>query len=146
MTRRGFYSFHYRWDNWRAAQVRNIEALEGNEPASDNDWEAVKRGGDTAAIETWIAGQMSNRTCTIVLVGSHTAGRKWIDYEICKSWNDGMGVVGICIHGLKDRNGNRSAKGNNPLDFIPYGNRGMKLSSVAKCYDPQGRDSRECHD
>ena len=44
MARRVFYSFHYKPDNWRAAQVRNIGAIEGNNPASDNDWEAVKKG------------------------------------------------------------------------------------------------------
>lgn len=48
MKRRVFYSFHYDPDNWRAAQVRNIGSIEGNSPASDNDWETVTRGGDAA--------------------------------------------------------------------------------------------------
>ena len=50
MARRVFYSFHYQPDNWRAATVRNIGSIEGNRPATDNDWEAVKKGGD-ATIE-----------------------------------------------------------------------------------------------
>ena len=54
MARRVFYSFHYKNDNWRAATVRNIGVVEGNSPASDNDWETVKKGGD-AAIKRWIA-------------------------------------------------------------------------------------------
>ncbi len=74
MTRRVFYSFHYELDVWRAAKVRKMGVVEGNEPAMDNDWEVVKRGGD-AAIRRWIAGQMERRTCTIVLVGAKTAGR-----------------------------------------------------------------------
>lgn len=143
MARRVFYSFHYKPDNWRAAQVRNIGSIEGNKPASDNDWETVKRGGD-AAIKRWIAGQMRGRTCTVVLVGTDTANRKWINYEIVESWNEEMGVVGIRIHGLKDLDGNTSSMGHNPFDYINYGNK--KLSSVVKCYNPVGRNSKERYD
>ncbi len=142
MTRRVFYSFHYKPDNWRVSMVRNIGSITGNEPATDNDWEEVKRGGDTA-IKQWIAGQMKNRSCTVVLIGSETANRKWINYEIIKSWNDGMGLVGIHVHGLKNSDGYTSGKGRNPFDFIPYGNQGLKLSSIVRCYDPQGANSRE---
>ena len=80
MARRVFYSFHYQLDNWRAAMVRNIGSIEGNSPASDNDWETVTKGGD-AAIKRWIADEMNYRTCAVVLVGSNTANRKWINYE-----------------------------------------------------------------
>ena len=45
MKRRVFYSFHYSPDNWRAAQVRQIGSIEGNSPASDNDWEQGKKVG-----------------------------------------------------------------------------------------------------
>ena len=143
MTRRVFYSFHYEPDNWRAAQVRNIGSIEGNSPTSDNAWETVKRGGDPA-IKRWIASQMTGRTCTVVLVGSNTANRKWINHEIVKSWSDGMGVVGIRIHGLMNRDRLTSTRGENPFDYINYGN--TRLSSVAKCYDPAGRTSQEQYD
>ena len=75
MARRCFYSFHYQPDNWRASQVRNMGVIEGNQPVGDNDWETVKRGGDRA-VENWIADQMSGRSCTVVLIGAETAGRK----------------------------------------------------------------------
>ena len=81
---------------------------------------------------------MKYRSCTIVLVGSSTANRKWIDHEIIKSWNDGMGVVGIHIHGLEDSNGSTSAIGKNPFESIQLGNSGMRLSSIVKCYNPKG--------
>ena len=142
MARRVFYSFHYKPDNWRAAMVRNIGSIEGNRPASDNDWETVKKGGDTA-IKRWIASQLKGRTCTVVLVGENTANRKWINYEIVKSWDDDMGVVGIRIHGLGDSNGIISNVGGNPFDYIRYGNTGKQLSSIVKCYDPAGRTGKE---
>ena len=139
IKRRVFYSFHYVPDNWRAAEVRNMGIVEGSRPATDNDWETVKRGGD-AAIKRWINRQLQGRTCTVVLVGSKTAGRKWINYEIVQSWNEGKGVVGIHIHGLRNANNRISEKGNNPFDYINYGK--GKLSSVVKCYNPQGTNSK----
>ena len=139
--RRVFYSFHYIPDSWRAAQVRNIGVVEGNRPATDNDWEDIKRGGETS-IKRWINNQISGRSCTVVLVGSETANRKWINYEIIKSWNDGKGVVGIHIHGLRNRDGRISHKGNNPFDHISYGNDEV-LSRIVKCYNPKGTNSRD---
>ena len=145
MARRVFYSFHYKPDNWRAAQVRNIGSIEGNEPATDNDWEEATRGGD-AAIKKWIADEMKYRSCAVVLVGRNTANRKWINYEIVKSWGDCMGVVGIHIHGLKNVDGKTSIKGRNPFSFITHGVSKKPLSSIVKCYDPAGRNSRERYD
>lgn len=142
MARRCFYSFHYKPDSQRAAQVRSIGSIEGNKPATDNDWETVKRGGDPA-IKKWINDQMWGKSCTIVLVGTNTANRKWINYEIVESWNKGMGIVGIHIHGLKNLDGHVSAKGANPFEYIPYGPAGQKLSSIVKCYNPTGANSRE---
>ena len=52
MARKSFYSFHYKPDNWRAATVRNIGAIDGNKPATDNEWESVTKGGDDA-IKRW---------------------------------------------------------------------------------------------
>lgn len=142
MARKVFYSFHYVPDVTRVSQVRNIGALESNKPASDNDWETVKSGKDTA-IKKWIADQMKGRTCTVVLVGEDTANRKWINHEIVESWNKGMGVVGIYIHGLKNMSGNIANKGGNPFDYINYGDSGKKLSSIVKCYNPQGTNSKD---
>lgn len=142
MARKCFYSFHYKPDSQRAAQVRQIGAIEGNKPASDNDWETITRGGD-AAIKNWIASQMKGKSCTVVLVGSNTADRKWINHEIVKSWDEGMGVVGIYIHGLKNLDGKISSKGQNPFDYITFGDTNKKLSSVVKCYNPAGTNSKE---
>lgn len=142
MARRVFYSFHYKPDVMRVSQVRNIGALEDNKPATDNDWEKVKNGKD-ASIKRWISQQMNGRSCTVVLVGQNTADRKWINHEIIKSWDDGMGVVGIRIHGLKNTDGFIAERGENPFDFIGYGDTGKKLSSIVKCYNPTGSNSKE---
>lgn len=141
MARKCFYSFHYKPDCIRASQVRQIGAIEGNQPASDNDWEKVTGGGDTA-IENWIAGQMAGKTCAIILVGEGTANRKWINHEIVKAWNNGLGIVGIRIHGLKNFQGETAKAGENPFDYITHTPTQKKLSSILKCYDPVGVDSK----
>jgi hypothetical protein len=133
MARNVFFSFHYDADNWRASQVRNIGALEGNAPCSDNDWERVKRGGDPA-IARWIDGQLNGRSCAIVLIGQATAGRKWIDYEISRAWELRKAVLGIYIHHLKDRTGNQASRGQNPFSNLRLS--GTPLDSIVKAYDP----------
>ena len=135
MARRCFFSFHYKPDNWRASQVRNMGKIEGNNPVSDNDWETVTGGGDSK-IKKWIADQMSGRSCTVVLIGAKTSGRKWINHEIVESWNDNMGVFGVHIHNLKNANEQQATKGSNPLYNITVGSDNKRLSTVAKTYDP----------
>lgn len=135
--RKVFYSFHFDQDSWRTAEVRNMGVLEGNQPASDNDWENIKRGGDPA-IKRWIDDQLDGKTCTVVLIGQKTAGRKWIKYEIERSWELNKGLVGIYIHNLKDQNSNQSKRGRNPFDIrIDQRN----LSNIVKSYDPPYKTS-----
>jgi hypothetical protein len=145
MARRVFFSFHYIPDHWRASQVRNIGSIDGNKAATDNDWETVKKGGD-AAIKKWIDGQLDGRSCTVVLIGKDTANRKWINYEIEKSWQDGKGVVGIHVHNLKDSTPSQSTKGANPFAGISVGNPKKALSSIAKTYDPPYTESTKVYD
>lgn len=144
MTRRVFYSFHYANDSWRASQVRNIGAVEGNQPAKDNDWEAVTKGGDKV-IEEWIADQMDGRSCVVVLIGSGTANRKWINHEIVKAWNNGKGLLGIYVHNLKSSEGVTCKKGANPFDYVTLKSSGAKLSTMVKTYDPPGCSSTDVY-
>jgi hypothetical protein len=139
MARRVFTSFHYKPDNWRASQIRNMGRIEGNSVASTNKWEEVTSGGDSA-IEDWIDDNMSGKSCVVVFVGENTAGRKWIKYEIRKAWNEGRGVVGIYVHNLKNSKGYQANKGENP--FVDITVDGVKLSSIVECYDPPFSSSK----
>lgn len=145
MARRAFYSFHYKPDNFRASQVRNMGMIEGNRPCSDNDWETITKGGDET-IKKWIAEQLDGKSCVVVLIGSNTAGRKWINYEIVKGWNDRKGVVGIYVHNLQDNNQKQSTKGENPFASITYGDAGKMLSSIVKAYDAPYSASKNVYD
>lgn len=139
MKRRVFYSFHFDNDVMRVQQIRNIGVIEGNAPVSPNDWETVKRGGESS-IKKWIDDNMKYKDCVIVLVGSSTANRQWVRYEICKAWDEGKALFGIYIHNLKDPRTGTCHKGINPFDKIQLQN-GLKLSSFVECYDPNSWDA-----
>lgn len=114
MAKKCFLSFHYKPDNWRVSQVRNMGAIEEQPLLAANAWEAIKKKGDKA-IEDWIDTHMKDKKCLIVLVGERTAGRPWVKYEIKKAWKDGKGVVAVRIHGLKDADGNQGKIGGDPF-------------------------------
>jgi len=145
MARRVFFSFHYMPDNWQASQIRNIGAIEGNKAASDNDWESVTKGGD-AAIKKWIHDQMSGRSCVIVLIGTDTAGRKWIKYEIEKAWEASQGVLGIYVHNLQPSDHKQSTKGKNPFEDFTMQQNGKNFSSIVKVYDPPYSKSTDVYE
>jgi antiphage defense system Thoeris ThsB-like protein len=133
-----FYSFHYDNDVFRVQQIRNMGVIEENEPVSPNVWEEVKKGGD-AAIRKWIDDNMSRRRCVIVLIGSATAGRKWIDYEIEKAWRDKRGLFGVYIHNLRCPRQGIGTRGTNPFSSWNVGSR--KMSDFVTCYEPPANDA-----
>ena len=136
--RQVFYSFHFNYDVMRVQQIRNIGAIEDNQPVAANDWEKIKKSGDEA-IKNWIADNMDYRSCVVVLVGEDTANRPWVKYEIKKAWKDEKGLVGIYIHNLKDPNTGKSSKGTNPFEQFTVGEK--KLSNIVKCYNPDSSDA-----
>jgi len=140
MARQIFYSFHFNNDVMRVQQVRNIGTLEDNKPVSANEWEEVKKKGDSA-IEKWIDDNMNYRSCVVVLVGEKTAERKWVKKEIEKAWNSKKGVVGIYIHNLKDPNTGKCNKGKNPFENFTLKNGKENLSDYVKCYNPDSNDA-----
>ena len=138
-----FFSFHFEPDKWRAAQVRSVR-MEQYPPVVDNDWETVKDRGDKEIL-MWIDRQLEDKVCTIVLIGKNTAGRKWINYEISRSWSAGKGLLGIYVHNLLDDHNNRSARGENPFECFDTEHDGMKLSDIVRVYDLPCSDSQEVY-
>ena len=83
MARRVFFSFKYK-DVSRSMVVRNSWVAQGKEAAGFVDaanFEKIKRQGDTA-IKRWIDNQLNGTSVTVVLVGQHTCGSRWVKYEI----------------------------------------------------------------
>lgn len=107
MARRVFFSFHYSNDIWRANQVRNSNVIAGADTAGFFDHseyeEAKKRGSD--AIKRMILRNLKNTSVTVVLIGTETAFRPWVRYEIEQSIAQKNGLLGIYIHHLKTQDG-----------------------------------------
>lgn len=116
MARKVFFSFHYENDVWRANQVRNSWVTKPDRETAgfvdSVDFEEVKKGGD-AAIKKWIDKQLEGTSVTVVLIGSDTANRDYVKYELEQSWKRGNGIVGIHIHQCKDKDGKTCASGSN---------------------------------
>ena len=83
----------------------------------------------------------------VVLVGSETASRQWVRYEIRKAWEEGKGVLGIHIHGLKDLNGNTSTKGTSPFTDLKVSEDGrlVTLGSAPTLKNPAGSTSKDIY-
>lgn len=104
MARRVFFSFHYDNDVWRANQVRNSNVVAGPDLAGFFDHseyeEAKKQGWD--AIRRMILRHLNGTSVTVVLIGSETANRPWVKYEIEQSIERKNGLLGIQIHHLQN--------------------------------------------
>jgi len=142
MARRAFFSFHYERDIWRASQVKNSWIIRGGEEAgfwnASLEEEARKKGDD--AIKRLIDQGLVNTSVTVVLIGAETADRRWVTYEIQKSCEMGHGLVGVRIHGLKNREGYTDQMGTSPFERLSYANykgtgRETYLSQLHKVHD-----------
>ena len=143
--RQVFFSFEYNKDSWRASQVRNMGKVDSNSTFSDNDWEEVKEKSD-AKIKEWINDQLAKRSCLVVLVGSTTSSRKWVNYEIEKAYELNKGIVGIHVHKLKNQNGDQVSKGNNPFYSFLIGKNKERLSKYVTCFDSSYSSSQYVYD
>lgn len=143
MAKSVFYSFHYDNDAWRVQQIINMGVVEGQPLLNSQEWEEVKKKGN-AAIEKWIDDQMAYKKAVVVLIGSETADRPWVDYEIRKAWNAKKPLIGIRINGLADSSGNTATAGVNPFEKVSLKD-GTKISDYVKVITPGGSTSKEVH-
>lgn len=119
MARRVFFSFHFERDIWRANQVRNSNVVAGADAAGffdHSEYEEAKRQGD-ASIKRMILRHLDNTTVTVVLIGTETASRPWVQYEIEQLIARKNGLLGVHIHHLQDRDNQTSARG--PVPYVP---------------------------
>lgn len=138
MARHVFYSLHYDADRSRVDGILNSKVLLANTEASLAEWDKLKRSG-ALAVRRWIENGLKGRSCTVVLIGEHTASRPWIHYEIKRSAELGLGLLGVHVQHLKNKKGQTTSKGKNPFEH-PDAGLGAGAASVP-VYDPPEADS-----
>ena len=114
--RRVFFSFHYQRDIWRVNRIRNAGVVDASAAAGWSDaslWEEAKKKGDPA-IKRLVDKGLKGTTVTAVLIGSRTATRKYVTYEIERSVEQGNALIGIRIHGLANQDGQVDEPGDIP--------------------------------
>lgn len=132
MAKTVFYSFHYKRDVNRVQLVQQIGALEGQPLLNAQEWESIQADGDDA-VKQWIDEQMKYKRAVVVLIGSETAQRPWVRYEIEKAWAEKKPLLGIYIHGISSM-GSVDTKGANPFSLADVPAASIPL------FDPTERD------
>ena len=125
MARRVFFSFHYERDIWRASQVRNSWVTKPDRESAGfwdaASWEEVKKKGDEA-VKRWIRDQLQGTSVTVVLIGTETADRKYVRFEIEESWDRNNGLIGVYIHNIRDQSRSTEPRGTDPFIAMGYKN------------------------
>jgi|SRR5271157_2380602 len=126
MARRTFFSFHYKPDVTRAWVVRNswvTKVAQGDrEDAGFFDssvFEASQRESDDA-LKRFLREGLNNTTVTCVLVGAETCLRRWVRYEIFRSFIRGNGLLALRIHTIGSLHSPSTPSGSNPFDCVAF--------------------------
>ncbi len=119
MARRVYFAFHYQNDISRVNIVRNSWLThKDRESAGFFDaslWEKSKKSGDSA-IKRMILDGLESTSVSVFLLGTETANRPWVRYELEESYKRGNGMLAVRIHGLKNLSGLTSNSGPNIFD------------------------------
>lgn len=131
MARRVFFSFHYDRDVNRAFVVRNSWLTRADrEEAGFFDssvFESKRRVGENALMRFLNEG-LAGCSVTCVLAGYQTAWRRWVRYELLRSFVDGRGILAVRIHNVRDmRTQQADLPGENPLACLGYEIHGSTL-------------------
>ena len=126
MARRTFFSFHYKPDVSRAWVVRNswVTKVAQGERADagffdSSVFEASQRESDDS-LKRFLSEGLKNTTVTCVLVGAETCLRRWVRYEIFRSFMRGNGLLAVRIHSIGSLHTPAALSGDNPFDCMAF--------------------------
>ena len=122
MAKRVFFSFHYQdVIDFRANVVRQHWLTKPDREAAGffdaSIWGNAKLSGDTG-IKRVINTGLVGTSVTCVLIGSQTYARRWVRYEIMKSFRKGNSIFSVHINSIKGRDQLTKPKAPNPLSYL----------------------------
>jgi hypothetical protein len=124
MAKRVFFSFHYDdVKTFRANVVRNHGLTKPSAQEAgffdSSIWEDARRRGD-ASVKRLVNAGLENTSVTCALIGSQTWSRRWVRYELLKSYDRGNQLLGVHINGVTDKNRQTFSQGLNPFDYLGF--------------------------
>ncbi len=107
-------------------------------------WEQIKTNGDEA-IKRWIREQLAGTSVTVVLIGTETSQRHYVQYEIQQSGEKRNGLLGIYIHNIRDQYNYTDPMGADPFSVLGYGNVKTYDWIIDRGYENLGRWAEEAY-
>jgi hypothetical protein len=119
MARSVYFAFDYEdVKSFRANVVRNSWVMNKYKFKDSSIWEESKEKG-VRKIKELIDNSLVGTSVTCVLIGSDTFSRRYVRYEIVKSFASKKGLLGVGINWIKDKNGDtKLLPGNNPFEYL----------------------------
>ncbi len=119
MARSVYFAFDYEdVKTFRANVVRNSYLMNKYKFKDSSIWEEAMEKG-IAKIKELIDNSLVGTSVTCVLVGSGTYKRRFVRYEIVKSFSTKRGLLAVGINWIKDNKGNtKMFAGNNPFEYL----------------------------
>ena len=122
MAKRVFFSFYYQdVVDFRANVVRQHWLTKPDREAAGffdaSIWGNAQLSGDVG-IKRVINSGLDGTSVTCVLVGSETYSRRWVRYEVMKSFRRGNALLSVHINSIKGRDQNVQQSGPNPLKHL----------------------------
>ncbi|MBI5541244.1 MAG: TIR domain-containing protein [Bacteroidia bacterium] len=121
MPRNVYFSFSYQdVIDFRANVVRNSGKFrkKGEEFRDLSIWEEAEEK-KVKKIKALVEAELKGSSVNCVLIGSDTYSRRFVRYEIMKSFEANKGQVGVGINWIKDKYGNKKLwAGENPFDYL----------------------------
>src|SRR5579872_4402797 len=122
MANRVFFSFHYQdVIDFRANVVRQHWLTKPDREAAGffdaSIWGNAKLVGDVG-IKRVINAGLNGTTVTCALIGSNTYARRWVRYEIMKSFRRGNSLFAVHINSIRGRDQRTKPRGLNPLSQL----------------------------
>ncbi len=123
MARRAFFSFHYQRDVHRAYVVRNSWVTKPDREVAgffdSSVFESKQRTSDDA-LKRFLNDGLVNSSVTCVLIGNQTAWRRWVRYELLRSFSEGKGLFGIYINTISSLSQGADVQGPNPFALLGF--------------------------
>lgn len=117
-----FFSFCYEdVKNFKVNVVRNSWLLNhSSDTFIDGSIQEKEKSKGPTLIKNLIETGLKKTSVTAILIGDETADRRWVKYEIVKSFEKGNGILAIHINRIRGKEQVISSRGLNPLERLAF--------------------------